>query len=184
MAQSIRAAAAAAGVVALLLAAFLGAPMAPGWLIVPGVFLLVLSEGVGLGQLGVTQLRPKDRLLQGIGEALPAIGVAAFAPVAIVTTVGVVVFALLANGVGTVLTARGRPVHHAPSETMRRLFLTAANLGLLLVPLNAAYFVSVQSMLGVPTRGLVLICVTVTLLACSRTGLDLAMALRGTARQS
>lgn len=161
-----------------MLALLCGAWFESVWLAAPGVAAACVSEAIALVQMRTRFAKPVERSLRGAAEALPAVGVAAYDPWALGVTVGVVLFALMANGMMTVAAARGAPPGSQPGETLRRLLTAMAGLMILAIPLAVTSSLNLPAELGTDARSVVLVATAVVMLAGLRALLDMALSAR------
>jgi hypothetical protein len=127
-----------------------GAWLGHAWLAGPGVCAAAVSDLIGISLARARFPLPADRTLRGAAEALPALGVAAFEPLAIGITVVVIIHALMAAGVQTVSVARGVNLTSTGAETMRRVVTSLASMAALSVPLAVTTRWSLPRLLQMP----------------------------------
>ncbi|MCB9895548.1 MAG: hypothetical protein H6839_13960 [Planctomycetes bacterium] len=162
------------GVVALLAGAYLETV----WLAGPGAVVAGVSDAIGLMQARARFSMPLDRTFRGAAEWLPALGVAAYQPYALMLAVAVVLYALFASGMQTVSLARGTPLKLSSGETLRRILTSFANLVLLTLPFTAMGGFDLGATLGSTPQALCVVCGAVGLLAGMRALLDMLISVK------
>ena len=162
------------GVAALLA----GAYFETVWLAGPGAVAAGVSDAVGLLQARSRFNLPMDRAWRGAAEWLPALGVAAYQPYALMLTVAVVLYALFASGMQTVSMARGVPLKLYSGETLRRVLTSAASLALLTLPFTAMGGFDLSAWLGSTPRALCVVSAAVGLLAGMRALTDMLISVK------
>ena len=120
-----------------MLALIGGALLETVWLAAPGAAAAAASDLIGLFQSRVRFALPAERAFRGASESLPAIGVAAFEPWAIGVAIAVVIYALMANGMNTIMVARKAEPERYRGETLRRWLTTLATGCVLWIPISA-----------------------------------------------
>jgi hypothetical protein len=165
---------------AIAVATLVGGALAESvWLAAPGVAAALVSEGLGLAQARARFREPVERALRGGAESLPAVGVAAYEPWALGVTVAIVVYALLANGFRTVMTARGVTTDLQRGETLRRVLCSMAGISLLWIPLDATTNLYLGGRLGTSPAAMAVVASAIAALAGARALLDMWLSLRG-----
>lgn len=142
-----------------------------------GAALLTAAVLVSLLPSRGRPTQPPERTLLGAAEAMPGLAIAVWEPLAVTTGVALILWALLSNGLMTVFVTRGIHLEKVPGERLRRALVGAANLLLALIVLDGARVLHLVSWTRTEAPALALAAAGLAMVACTRAGVDLALAL-------
>ena len=161
-----------------LIALLAGAVLEARWLAGAGVFSAGASDVLGLLQARTRFNLPVERAWRGAAEWLPALGVAAYHPYALLACVSIVLFALFASGMQTVSLARGVPLKMNSGETLRRILTSLSSLLLLTIPLGMVIDFDFSAWAGSTPHALAVVAGAVVALAGVRALLDMLISVK------
>jgi hypothetical protein len=161
-----------------LIALVAGAYLENVWLTWPGVIAAGASDAIGLMQARARFNLPIERAYRGGAEWLPALGVAAYQPYALMLAVAVVLYALFASGMQTVSFARGVPLKLNSGETLRRVLTSVASLTLLTIPISTLGGFDPAAWLGSTPKAVCVVSAAVVALAGMRALVDMLISVK------